>query len=106
VEERLIGTAFGVLFSLYNAATFCTPLLFGYLRDQTGDWTVGCIVFAAFGLVGSVASALLWQQDHKQLNGVLQNPSPGVSFSCNCCRKSKHSSTPTPSSHKDKYHNI
>jgi len=75
VEERLIGTAFGVLYSVYNAAIFLSPIIFGYLRDTTEDWIAGNCFFAALGIVGTISSSLLLIHDRSKLNGILQKPS-------------------------------
>eukprot|EP01118_Nematostelium_gracile_P004801 TRINITY_DN1572_c0_g1_i1.p1 TRINITY_DN1572_c0_g1~~TRINITY_DN1572_c0_g1_i1.p1 ORF type:complete len:469 (+),score=94.66 TRINITY_DN1572_c0_g1_i1:186-1409(+) len=76
-EEKMIGTAFGVLYSIYNFAIFVSPIIFGHLRDRTQEWTAGNIYFGVLGIVGTITSIALYFQDLK-LDHILKQPSPGA----------------------------
>jgi len=79
VEDRLVGTAFGVLYAVYNAAIFLSPIIFGYLRDTTEDWIAGNCFFAVLGVVGTISSVLLLFHDKTKMNCTLQKPSQETS---------------------------
>jgi len=83
VEESVCGTAFGIMYSLYNLANFTGPILYGFFKDNSGDWTVGNVTFAGYGAVGVLASIALIRYDQKHLYGVLRARSPNaVTFPC------------------------
>lgn len=63
VEEKAVGTAFGLTTWIQNWGLFLAPIGIGYLRDTTQTYTAGMVVFASLGLFGFVFGVLLKQAD-------------------------------------------
>lgn len=70
VDEKRIGTAYGLMFSIQNIGLWIFPILAGVLLDRTNppgtanlDYTATIIMFALLGLVGLVFAILLKRED-------------------------------------------
>ncbi|MFQ5930175.1 MAG: MFS transporter, partial [Acidobacteriota bacterium] len=63
VEERSVGTAFGLMTMVQNFGLAAFPWIIGRLRDATQHYTAGMVVFAALGLMGFIFSLLLRRTD-------------------------------------------
>jgi MFS family permease len=75
VEEKRVGTAFGLMTMIQNGGLALFPLLNGWLRDRTGSYTSTQIMFASLGVVGLVFSILLLRAD-KRNGGALEAGAP------------------------------
>jgi len=73
VEEKRVGTAFGLMTMIQNLGLAAFPYFNGKLRDVTGSYTSTQVMFAALGLAGLVFAFLLLRSD-KRLGGVLEAP--------------------------------
>ena len=71
VEEKRVGTAFGLMTAIQNLGLALFPYLNGKLRDLTGTYTSTQVMFAGLGGVGLVFALLLLRSD-KRLGGVLE----------------------------------
>ena len=71
VEEKRVGTAFGLMTAVQNIGLGLFPLLNGWLRDKTGTYTSTQIMFAGLGIAGLIFAFLLLRSD-RRLGGVLQ----------------------------------
>ena len=71
VEEKRVGTAFGLMTMIQNGGLALFPFLNGWLRDKTGTYTSTQIMFAGLGVVGLVFAFLLLRSD-KRHGGVLE----------------------------------
>ncbi len=71
VEEKSVGTAFGLMTMVQNLGLAAFPWIIGSLRDATGGYTAGMVVFASLGVVGAVFALLLKQAD-RRAGGVLE----------------------------------
>ena len=71
VQEKAVGTAFGLMTMAQNVGLAVLPWIIGRLRDTTQDYTSGLLVFAALGLAGSLFSLLLRRSDLGQ-GGLLE----------------------------------
>jgi MFS family permease len=71
VEEKRVGTAFGLMTAIQNMGLGLFAFLNGYLRDKTGNYTASQIMFAGLGVAGLVFAFLLLRSD-RRLGGVLQ----------------------------------
>ena len=71
VEEKRVGTAFGLMTAIQNLGLGLFPYLNGKLRDVTGTYTSTQIMFACLGLAGLVFAFLLLRAD-KRNGGVLE----------------------------------
>jgi MFS family permease len=65
VEEKRVGTAFGLMTAIQNLGLGLFPLLNGKLRDVTGTYTATKIMFASLGLAGLIFAILLRRSDRR-----------------------------------------
>jgi MFS family permease len=65
VEEKRVGTAFGLMTAIQNMGLGLFPLLNGKLRDATGTYTATQIMFACLGVAGLIFAFLLLQSDRR-----------------------------------------
>ncbi len=65
VEEKRVGTAFGLMTAIQNMGLGLFPLLNGKLRDVTGTYTATQIMFACLGVAGLVFAFLLLKSDRR-----------------------------------------
>ena len=65
VEEKRVGTAFGLMTAIQNLGLGLFPLLNGKLRDVTGTYTATQIMFACLGVAGLVFAILLLKSDKR-----------------------------------------
>lgn len=72
VEEKSVGTAFGLMTMVQNAGLAAFPWLVGALRDTSQTYTSGMVVFASLGLFGFVFGFLLKRADRRAGGGLEQ----------------------------------
>jgi len=65
VEEKRVGTAFGLMTAIQNLGLGLFPLLNGKLRDATGTYTATQIMFACLGVAGLIFAILLLRSDRR-----------------------------------------
>ena len=65
VEEKRVGTAFGLMTAIQNMGLALFPLLNGKLRDVTGTYTATQIMFACLGVAGLIFAFLLLRSDRR-----------------------------------------
>jgi MFS family permease len=65
VEEKRVGTAFGLMTAIQNVGLGLFPLLNGKLRDATGTYTATQIMFASLGGAGLIFAILLLRSDRR-----------------------------------------
>jgi MFS family permease len=65
VEEKRVGTAFGLMTAIQNMGLGLFPFLNGKLRDVTGTYTATQIMFACLGVAGLIFAILLLQSDRR-----------------------------------------
>ncbi len=71
VEERRLGTAFGMMTCIQNIGLTIFPFLAGKMRDLSGgEFTNTMIMFACLGFVGIVFSLLLKSADKREGAGI------------------------------------
>ena len=63
VEDKAVGTAFGLMTMIQNLGLAAVPWLIGYLRDTTEDYTSGMMVFAGLGVLAVIFAAFLRRAD-------------------------------------------
>ncbi len=71
VDEKRVGTAFGLMTAIQNMGLGLFPYLNGKLRDLTGSYTATQVMFAGLGIAGLIFAFLLLRSD-KRLGGVLE----------------------------------
>ncbi|MBM2813530.1 MAG: hypothetical protein HW421_292 [Ignavibacteria bacterium] len=87
VEEKRLGTAFGIMTSIQNLGLWAFPILAGMLLDYTNrnipkalldsgkaslDYTYTILMFALLGVIGFVFALLLKSSDRKYSGGNLE----------------------------------
>ena len=68
VEEKRVGTAFGLMTAIQNLGLGLFPFLNGKLRDVTGTYTATQVMFSGLGVVGLLFALLLLRSDRRQGN--------------------------------------
>jgi MFS family permease len=71
VDEKRVGTAFGLMTAIQNFGLGLFPFLNGKLRDLTGTYTSTQVMFAGLGVLGLIFAFLLLRSD-RRLGGVLE----------------------------------
>ncbi|MEJ2006860.1 MAG: MFS transporter [Acidobacteriota bacterium] len=66
VDERRVGTAFGLMTAVQNMGLATFPLANGALRDATHGYTASQIMFASLGFCGLIFSILLLRADRRE----------------------------------------
>ena len=66
VDERRVGTAFGVMTAIQNMGLLSFAYFNGALRDATHGYTASQIMFGGLGLAGLVFSILLLRADRRE----------------------------------------
>jgi MFS family permease len=72
VEEKRVGTAFGLMTAIQNLGLGLFPALNGKLRDVTGTYTSTQVMFAGLGVVGLIFAFLLLRSDKRHGNALEQ----------------------------------
>lgn len=84
IEEKKLGTAYGVMGSIQNLGMWGFPILAGYILDVTNagkpastplDYTWTMVMFAGLGIVGFLFSILLKKADTSEHGYGLELPS-------------------------------
>jgi len=66
VDERRVGTAYGVMTAVQNVGLLAFPYFNGALRDATHGYTASQIMFAGLGLCGLLFACLLLRADRRE----------------------------------------
>ena len=77
VDEKKIGTAYGLMYSIQNLGLWAFPLLAGIILDKTNpgnpevtDYSMTIIMFAGLGLLGLFFAIMLKKEDKKGGYGI------------------------------------
>ena len=70
IDEKVLGSAYCLIFWVQNIGLCLVPLLIGKLRVATGGYQVPMIVFALFGVVAFLLSISLKVEDKKKGYGL------------------------------------
>ncbi len=77
VDEKQIGTAYGLMYSIQNLGLWGFPLLAGMILDRTNpgnpeslNYTPTILMFAVLGFLGLIFALLLRREDKKSAYGV------------------------------------
>jgi MFS family permease len=68
VDEKRVGTAFGVMTAVQNVGLLAFPYFNGKLRDITHGYTASQVMFGALGFAGLVFAILLLRADRRSGN--------------------------------------
>jgi len=70
IDEKILGSAYCVIFWVQNIGLWGVPLLIGAVNKATGGYTVPMIIFASFGLIALLFTFLLKVEDKKKGYGL------------------------------------
>ena len=70
IDEKILGSAYCLIFWVQNIGLCLVPLLIGSLRQSTGGYLVPMIVFSSFGVLAFLFSLLLKAEDKKEGYGL------------------------------------
>lgn len=70
IDEKVLGSAYCLIFWVQNIGLCLVPLLIGKLRVWTGGYLVPMIVFASFGVAAFILSFFLKAEDKKKGYGL------------------------------------
>lgn len=70
IDEKVLGSAYCLIFWVQNIGLCLVPLIIGKLRVATGGYQVPMIVFATFGVMAFVLALLLKREDKKKGYGL------------------------------------
>ncbi len=66
VDQKRVGTAYGLMTAVQNAGLLLFPFLNGQLRDVTHGYTASQVMFGSLGGVGLIFALLLWRADRRE----------------------------------------
>lgn len=70
IDEKVLGSAYCLIFWVQNIGLCLVPMLIGSLRQSTGGYLVPMIVFSSFGVLAFFFSILLKREDRKKGYGL------------------------------------
>jgi hypothetical protein len=70
IDEKVLGSAYCLIFWVQNVGLCLVPLLIGKLRVATEGYLVPMIVFASFGVLAFLLSLALKVEDKKKNYGL------------------------------------
>ena len=70
IDEKILGSAYCVIFWVQNIGLWGVPLLIGAVNKSTGGYTVPMIIFASFGLIALLFTFLLKIEDRRKSYGL------------------------------------
>jgi len=70
IEDKVLGSAYCVIFWVQNIGLWGVPLLIGAVNKSTGGYMVPMIIFASFGLIAFLFTLLLKIEDRRKNYGL------------------------------------
>ena len=70
IDEKILGSAYCLIFWVQNIGLCLVPMLIGSLRASTGSYFVPMLVFSSFGVVAFILSIYLKAEDKKKGYGL------------------------------------
>ena len=70
IDEKVLGSAYCLIFWIQNFGLCFVPMLIGNLRQSTGGYLVPELIFSAFGVLALLLSILLKREDVKSGYGL------------------------------------
>lgn len=70
IDEKILGSAYCLIFWVQNIGLCLVPMLIGSLRESTGSYLVPMIVFSSFGVLAFILSLCLKAEDKKKGYGL------------------------------------
>lgn len=70
IDEKILGSAYCLIFWVQNIGLCLVPMLIGSLRASTGSYFVPMLVFSSFGVLAFILSIYLKAEDRKKGYGL------------------------------------
>jgi len=70
IDEKILGSAYCLIFWVQNIGLCLVPLLIGATRDATGGYLLPMVIFSAFGALAFIFSFLLKREDKRKGYGL------------------------------------
>ena len=70
IDEKILGSAYCLIFWVQNIGLCLVPMLIGSLRESTGGYLIPMIVFSSFGVLAFIFSIFLKREDIKKGYGL------------------------------------
>ncbi len=70
IDEKILGSAYCVIFWIQNIGLCLVPLLIGTVLDATGNYVMPMVIFSSFGVLAFVMSFFLKIEDRKKGYGL------------------------------------
>ncbi len=70
IDEKILGSAYCLIFWVQNIGLCLVPMLIGSLRGSTGGYFVPMLVFSSFGVLAFIFSFLLKKEDRRKGYGL------------------------------------
>lgn len=70
IDEKVLGSAYCLIFWVQNIGLCLVPMLIGYVLDKTGGYQMPMIIFSSFGILAFLFSFLLKVEDKKKGYGL------------------------------------
>jgi nitrate/nitrite transporter NarK len=67
IDNRILGSAYCIIFWIQNIGLFAVPILIGEVLDSTGGYTLPMVIFSSFGVLALLFS--LWLKRENKKNG-------------------------------------
>lgn len=70
IDEKILGSAYCLIFWIQNIGLCLVPLLIGTVLDATGGYLIPMVIFASFGVLAFILSAYLKIEDRRKGYGL------------------------------------
>ena len=70
IDERILGSAYCIIFWIQNIGLFAVPKLIGEFLDATGGYTIPMVIFSSFGVFALFFGLWLKREDKKNNYGL------------------------------------
>ncbi len=70
IDEKILGSAYCVIFWIQNIGLFAVPLLIGTVLDATGGYTLPMLIFSSFGVMAFLIGLWLKVEDKRKGYGL------------------------------------
>ena len=70
IDEKVLGSAYCLIFWIQNIGLCLVPLLIGKVLDATGGYTAPMVIFSSFGVLAFIFSFYLKIEDRKKGYGL------------------------------------
>ena len=70
IDERILGSAYCVIFWIQNIGLLIVPIIIGAVNDATGSYVLPMVIFSSFGVAALFIGMLLKREDTKKGYGL------------------------------------